>query len=240
MSGLRYRWIVFDADGTLFDFDRAQRAALAEAFLAFGGELTEELERSYREIGAELWAELEAGRMTSDRLRLARFERLFAAAGLDHDPASFSDAYLDRIGRRTDLVPGAETLVRRLAADVGLLLATNGFADVQRRRFAASPLTDHFHSVVISDEVGAAKPHAAFFDRAFAEMGEPPRDEVLVVGDSLSADIAGGEGYGVDTCWFNPAGDASTGEARPTHEIRHLDELPAIVGLDGRPDPAIP
>lgn len=237
MSGRRYRWVVFDADGTLFDFDRAQRGALAEAFRAFGGELTEEIERSYREIGADLWGELEAGRMSGDRLRLARFERLFAEAGLDHDPRRFSDAYLDRLGRRTDLLPGAESVVRRLAGRVGLLLATNGFADVQRRRFAACPLTDHFHAVVISDEVGAAKPHAAFFDHAFAEMGGPPRDEVLVVGDSLSADVAGGAGYGVDTCWFNPAGDGATGEVRPTHEIRQLGELPAIVGVDGRPDP---
>lgn len=64
---------------------------------------------------------------------------------------------------------------------------------------------------------------------AFARMGKPAKSEVLMVGDSLTSDIRGGFDYGIDTCWYNPAGLPLQGAATPTYEIRRLDELLSIV-----------
>ena len=61
--------------------------------------------------------------------------------------------------------------------------------------------------LIISEEVGAAKPHPAFFDAAFARTGNPPKSDVLIIGDSLTSDMQGGVDYGIDTCWYNPAGE---------------------------------
>ena len=80
---------------------------------------------------------------------------------------------------------------------------------------------------VISEEVGVAKPDPAIFDVAFARMGQPAKSEVLIIGDSLSSDMQGGLNYGIDTCWYNPAG--KTASLPVTYEIRQLDELLSIL-----------
>ncbi|MBU0596271.1 HAD-IA family hydrolase, partial [Candidatus Bipolaricaulota bacterium] len=127
------------------------------------------------------------------------------------------------------LIEGAERLVSSLAGRARLALITNGFAAVQRSRFARSTLTPFFEAVVISEEVGAAKPDPAIFDEAFRQMGNPAKDEVLMIGDSLTADIRGGIDYGIDTCWFNPHGGETPTDLEVTYDIRALDELLAIV-----------
>jgi FMN phosphatase YigB (HAD superfamily) len=86
-----------------------------------------------------------------------------------------------------------------------------------------------FAEVIISEEVGAAKPDPAIFDATFERLGHPRRAEVLLVGDSLTSDIAGGRGYGLDTCWFNPTGTARPADATSTYEIRHLNELAGLL-----------
>ena len=136
---------------------------------------------------------------------------------------------MEALGRQTQLLPGAEAVVRDLSSRFRLLLATNGIAVVQRPRFAGSSIRRYFEDVVISDEIGVAKPQTGFLEEAFSRMGEPSKSEVLMIGDSLSSDIAGGVNFGVDTCWFNPDGFALDGSPKPTYEIADLTEIDAIV-----------
>jgi 2-haloacid dehalogenase len=228
---MRYSWILFDADGTLFDYDSAEAAALAETFDDFGHRLLPEHAEAYRQINGHMWAEFERGTMTQARLRTERFEALFESVGINEDPASFSETYLKLLSLRTELIDGAEEIVAGLAARARLMLITNGLADVQRPRFRASTIHHHFVDMVISEEVGAAKPDPRIFDAAFEIMGGPPRSQVLMVGDSLSSDIAGGNSYGVDTCWFNPS-RAGGGDVVPTYEIAALVELIRVATSD--------
>jgi len=225
----RYSWIVFDADGTLFDFEHAERTALERTLGSFGVGLSPELYAAYRAISIDLWSRFERGEIDSQRLRTARFERLIGDFRLDVNPSEVSVHYIHSLGSERRLLPEAERIVEHLATGFRLLLATNGIADVQRRRFDGSAIRRHFADVVISDEIGVAKPDPGYFDEAFARMGGPARSEVLMVGDSLSSDMAGGGAYGIDTCWFNP-GDLHNGSApRPTYVISRLTELLAIV-----------
>jgi HAD superfamily hydrolase (TIGR01549 family) len=106
-----------------------------------------------------------------------------------------------------------------------MLLITNGLAEVQQPRFAGSSIRDCFSEIVISGEIGLAKPDRAIFDYALARIGDPPRDRVLMVGDNLGSDILGGVNAGLDTCWFNPGGAANGHGVEPTYEIRELPEI---------------
>ena len=118
----------------------------------------------------------------------------------------------------------------------GLAIITNGLSAVQRPRFAASSIGHLFDPVIISDELDVAKPDPAIFDAAFERMGGPAKEEVLLVGDSLSSDMRGGVDYGVDTCWYNPRGTPRPSGMSITHQIGELGELPPLLGMPGGPD----
>jgi 2-haloacid dehalogenase len=221
----RYAWILFDADGTLFDYDAAETAALTASLERIGQAFSEEISEIYREINGRMWVELERGTTTQARIRVERFEKLFESLGVEADPIAFAEDYLSHLAGQTALIDGAEATVTALAGVCRLMLITNGIAEVQRPRFAASSIRDHFAGLVISEEIGAAKPDSPIFEAAFAAMGRPSKSHVLIVGDSLSSDIKGGNDYGIDSCWFNPAGLPNREGVEPTFEIQRLDQL---------------
>jgi len=228
---VKYKWLLFDADGTLFDFDRVEERALLNTFAALGHECDARCAQIYRRIDRDIWIDFENGKISQEILRTKRFELLFQAMGIDCDPVEFSRKYLAELALGTDLIDGAEDLLRSLYGRVGLILITNGLADVQRPRFARSSVMQYFSDVVISEEVGVAKPDPKIFDVAFAKMGFPKRDDVMIVGDSLTSDMRGGNSYGIDTCWFNPGARPHEDGIKVTYEISVLrDLLPFLEG----------
>jgi 2-haloacid dehalogenase len=96
-------------------------------------------------------------------------------------------------------------------------------------RFAASSIRDCFAEIVISGEIGLAKPDPAIFEYAFERIDRPAKERVLMIGDNLGSDILGGANYGLDTCWFNPAGTPNGHGVEPTYEIRELREVLEII-----------
>jgi 2-haloacid dehalogenase len=226
----RYPWLLFDADDTLFDYRRAETDALESAFEAQGVAFGEGWLSVYQRVNAAAWRMLEEGTVTSARLRVMRFEQLFAELGLGLDPAAFSTVYLRQLSRQAQLMDGALAVLEALRATHRFAIITNGLSDVQRPRLASSPLAPMIEHLLISEELGVAKPDPAFFDIAIERLGRPSRAEVLIVGDSLSSDIAGGVASGIDTCWFNPHALPGRADVTPTYAIRALAELPAIAG----------
>lgn len=224
-----YTWLLFDADGTLFDYHRAESQALSGAFRAFGLPFDERIAALYQEINRQVWVDFEAGRISAEALRVARFERLFQATGAVTDPAEFSRRYLLNLGQSSDLLDGALDLIETLRPRFQLGLITNGLKDVQRARLAGSPLADVFDVLAISEELGVAKPDARFFELVLKQAEQPNRENVLVIGDSLSSDILGGLNAGIDTCWFNPAGLPPDPRIPATYTIRRLADLLSLV-----------
>ena len=228
---MRYRWLLFDADNTLFDYDKAETTALALTFREFGLPLGPNDTATYRAINAEIWLAFERGEIDQESLRTARFQRLFEAIGQEQDPNPFSGRYLHNLASASDLMEGAEVLIKSLREKVSLALITNGIAVVQRSRLARSPIADCFETIVISEEVGASKPSPEIFDVAFERMGGPDKPDVLIIGDSLTSDMRGGLDYGIDTCWYNPRGKPGDPNVPVRYEIRTLDQLRPTLGL---------
>ncbi len=222
---MNYTWLLFDADGTLFDYDAAESKALAAAFAEAGFPYSAHSVATYRAINDRAWAAFERGELTQPQLHLLRFQQTLAALGLQADAKTFADSYLTHLSRAADLIEGALDVVRHLAGKHALYLITNGIPRVQHGRLARSPLGPYFQGMVISGEVGSAKPHAPIFDAAFEGMGSPAKEEVLIIGDSLSSDIRGGVRYGIDTCWYNPGGRPAPQDLPITYTIQSLDEL---------------
>jgi 2-haloacid dehalogenase len=229
---MRYRWLLLDADGTLFDYDRAEATALAHTFEQAGHGFQPGYAQVYQQINERMWLAYERGEISQERLRISRFEQLLEAVQVDADPHAFNVRYLKHLAAAAHLIDGAEEVVRALYGRVGMVLITNGLAEVQRSRLARSMLHGYLDAVVISEEAGAAKPDRRIFDVAFAEMDHPRKEDVLIVGDSLTSDIQGGSAYGIDTCWFNPQGVPRTMDVDVRYEIERLGELLNIVQGD--------
>ena len=218
--------ILFDADGTLFDFQRAERHALTEAMASFDLAYDEAVHpEAYARINRDLWQQLEQRRVTADELKVERFRRFSASLGAVVEPEAFSREYLRRLAHTTFLIDGAEALLASLRARARLAMVTNGLAEVQHSRLARSSLAPAFEAVVVSEEVGVAKPDARIFEHALAQLRHDDRETVLMVGDSLEADIQGGVNAGIRTCWFNPSGAPNASAIQPTFEIAGLLEL---------------
>lgn len=233
-----YTHVLLDLDHTLLDTDTSLELAFAEAMSAVDADPTDRYP-IFDEINRALWLQVEAHVLSPDQVHRARFERLNDDLGLGADPVRMADAFAAGMGAHGDLYDGAREMLGALAADRTLAMITNGLGPIQRARIERLGIGEHFRAITISAEVGVAKPSTAIFDLTFEALGEPDRSGALMVGDSLTSDIAGGHAAGIDTCWFNPsgrsaagdnpAGAPSTGPDTPTHEISHLGELLTIV-----------
>jgi len=225
----KYQWLLFDADDTLFDYGRAEAGALQRTFDDLGLAFQPDYLPVYSQINRGVWRAFEQGQITAEALRTKRFELLFEALGLSADAQVFSQRYLPNLAFGSELIEGALEVVRALHGKYQLAVITNGLKDVQRPRLACSAIQPYIAHLIISEEVGAAKPAPAIFDAAFERMGHPRKDEVLLIGDSLSSDMRGGIAYGLDTCWFNPSGQPRDRALPVTFEIRRLAELLEIL-----------
>lgn len=228
-----YRALFFDADDTIFDYQKGEHEAFRSTAEAFGlRERLDEAHALYRTHNSAVWSALEEGEITQDELKVERFLRMLRDLGADENAAAeMSQHYIDRLSEQTHLLPGAEKLVRDAAAHYLLVLVTNGLTSVQRRRFKAAPVTRHFRKILISEEVGTAKPDPAIFSAAFEEFDITPPD-VLLIGDSSSSDMGAAHNAGMDFCWLNPGGSDVPGEYDPRYIISRLDELRPILGLE--------
>ncbi|HEX9951158.1 MAG TPA: HAD-IA family hydrolase [Rubricoccaceae bacterium] len=207
-------FVFFDLDDTLLDHGHAERAALADLRVTFGDHVGHHalahLHTSYRASNApELWADYGAGRISSDELKRLRSERFLAAVGAAGlDPLAFSSAYLDRYAHHWTWAPGAEAAFHAVADRVPVGILTNGFREQQRGKLARFPeIARRTTVVVVSEEVGVAKPHRGVFEHALAEASRAvgralAPSEVLMVGDSLASDIRGAVDAGWQAVWI--------------------------------------
>ncbi len=220
-----YPWLWFDADNTLFDYNRAEATALVKSFQLYDLHFDESYMDTYRRINQNLWQSLEKQEIKPEVLRVRRFEQFLEAIQMNGSAEQLAITYIEQLGLCFDLIDGAYEVLNKLRTNSKIAIITNGLTAVQRSRLELSPIKSFIGELIISEEIGAAKPHAAFFDTALERTGNPAKSDVLIIGDSLSSDMQGGVNYGIDTCWFNPLGAQRPADLKITYEIKHLREL---------------
>lgn len=225
-----YKFILFDADETLFDFKACEREALRSALELSGICASDAMLTTYNSINDSFWKALERGEIDRKTLSLRRFEVFCECFELLVDPCILAENYLLRLSQTTFLIDGAEELLSALYGKVKMYIITNGIERVQKGRFALSSISRLFDGIFISEALGANKPEIAFFERVAESIDGFSKKDALVVGDSLSSDILGGNRFGIDTCLFLQNGDVSS-EILPTYTVKRLsDVLPIALG----------
>lgn len=225
---VRYPVLFLDFDHTIFDSDESERLAFADAMVAARVPDPALHFPTYQQINRRLWAAVERGELDTDAVGVRRFEELIEAIGTDADPVLVAEVYTAGMAAHGTLYPGAIETLHQLSDVVRMALVTNAISVIQRTRIERVGIASFFETIVISSEVGVAKPDPGIFDLAFEWMGHPSTRSVLMVGDSLSSDITGGSSYGIDTCWVNPNGLEPSGPV-PSHVIGSIADLPAVV-----------
>ena len=226
----KYDIILMDADDTVFDFGKAEINALHRLFTMYNIPWTEDNVHRYQQINDEMWREFEKGDITKSFLLDNRFARFFEAIGFSGDGVKANSNYLDGLAEGNILLPGALDLCRKIKQlGAKLYLATNGVTRVQKKRLATSELADLCDGIFVSEEAGSQKPQKEYFDFVFDRLGNPPKEKVLMVGDSLSSDIKGAVAYGIPCCWLNRKGQ--TTDLPVTYMVTSVpDILSAIEG----------
>lgn len=221
--------VLLDLDDTVLDFQRAEADAIRQLLCESGLPSDDGSVRLYSRINAEEWRRLESGEITRREVLVGRFRRLFEALGVTGDAEAAKERYEHLLSRGAYLMPGAEELLAALSPHYDLYLASNGTKAVQTERLRRAGILPYVKEVFLSECIGAEKPSPLFFDAVFAQVGEERRRGAVMVGDSLTSDIRGGNLAGIPTVWFNPRGNPAPEDPRPTREIRTLSELPAAL-----------
>ncbi|MDY5611560.1 YjjG family noncanonical pyrimidine nucleotidase [Dysosmobacter sp.] len=221
--------IFFDLDDTLLDFSRAEAEALSRALRTFGIDPASAVLERYHVINREQWELLEEGVLTRPQVLTRRFDLLFEELGVHRSSREVCDCYESFLAEGHWFIPGAQTLLAKLAPRYDLYLASNGAAAVQRSRLKSAGIGPCFKHIFISEELGADKPSPDFFAAAFAAIPGFDPASAIMVGDSLTSDIRGGRDAGIRTCWFNPHDKPARPDITPDHTIRTLEELPDLL-----------
>ncbi len=224
---MQYTTLLFDLDHTLFDSDVAEAKAFDDTLRSVGAVRPGDYFDTFALVNIGLWEKVENGELSPNEVRYLRFEQLIDATDLKADAIEMGDRYVWGMGNNGDLYPGAREVIDALSGSVTLALITNGIGEVQRTRIERLAIDHYFAAIVISGEVGRAKPGTEIFDMVFEQLGGPDKESALIIGDNLGSDILGGINYGIDTCWFNPHGRDSNGMTI-THEIA---DLPALLEI---------
>ena len=222
-------FLFLDLDDTILDFHKAERVALSKTIRAFGVEPTEEVLNRYHLINKWHWEQLELGKLTRAEVLTGRFRALFQELGLDVDPDKMQACYEKNLSVGHWFLPGAEETVEYLSKRYKLYLASNGTAVVQKGRMTSANLYRFFQKSFVSEEIGHNKPSLAYFEAAFAQIPGFDKSKALMVGDSLSSDIKGGNNAGIRTCWVNPNHAPRNPEIPADYEIESLAQLPALL-----------
>lgn len=222
---MKYQWILFDADETLFSFN--SYLGLKAMLSRYRIEFTEQDYEAFQAVNKPLWVAYQNNEITAEDIQIRRFAKLSAQIGVT--ALQLNQELMAEMALVSKPLDGVIEMLNALYGKVKMGIITNGFTDLQQKRLENTSTSHFFEIVVISEQIGAAKPDRQVFDYAFALMDETDRTKVLMVGDTLASDILGGNNAGIDTCWLNPLNKKNETEIKPTFEINHIKQLIKIV-----------
>ena len=223
---MTYKFLLFDLDHTLLDFDTAEDVALTQLLKEEGVEDIQAYKDYYVPMNKLLWKDLELKKIRKQKLVNTRFSKLFAHFGIEKDGVYLAERYQFYLAQQGQVFSGAMELLDSLI-DRGyeLYAATNGITTIQTGRMAQSGLAPYFNQVFISEQLQTQKPDALFYEKIGQQIAGFSKEKTLMIGDSLTADIQGGNNAGIDTIWYNPHHLENHTQAQPTYEVDSYQAL---------------
>ena len=195
--------VFMDVDNTLLDFNECSKEAIERAFSDWGLAYHEGVFPVFQQINDELWLQIERQTLTRQQLYQQRWQMIFHQLGIQENGAEFEHSYVNYLRESHRPVAGAPEILEYLASKYLVCAASNSTYSQQYNRLEKANMLRFIQHIFTSEEIGFPKPSREFFDACFSQLGSPAKQSVIIIGDSLTADIQGGTEYGIKTCWFN-------------------------------------
>lgn len=219
--------ILWDIDATLLDFLKGESKAVKKTFLHFGlGECPDSKVSEYSTINQSYWNRLETGELTKEQVLVGRFEEFLGINGYDDiDAKEFCEFFEVSLCDFVEFTDNAENVIKTLSKTYKQYAVTNGAKAVQKKKLAVSGIDRILDGVFISENVGYPKPSKDYFNIVLKNIPSVNNDEILIVGDSLTSDIKGGNNMGFKTCWFNPHHSPLKDGYKVDYQIDNIDDV---------------
>ncbi len=229
--------LIFDADHTLLEFDDDEKRAFALAFADFGVTLSPEDCSACRDYSYACWAELGLNDVHKREIQQSYHDlyrgyvpvlcaELCRRYGVERHERGVTEKFLEYLSLPSHLIGGAKDTLSRLRGRYRICIATNGLKDMQTSRL--TELLPYTERLFISEEFSCIKPQREFFERMTRELGVSPQD-CLMIGDSLSSDVAGAVAVGMKSCWFNRFALPNEKPFSPDYEISAIEQVEELL-----------
>ena len=231
----KFDTILWDVDQTLLDFKKSEDYAVRFCFRKYGKEAADETVALYSAINERFWKRIEKGEINKKEALVDRFRSLFEQIGEeDIDAGAFQKEYAKALGSVYYYQDDSYELVKRLKEEgkYRQYLVTNGVTLTQKNKLHLSGFDKLVDGIFISEEIGMPKPSKEYFEKCFSMMLGFCKEKAVIVGDSLSSDMKGGNNAGIATCWYNPSGLQNHLEVKVDYEIKNLNEIWEILEKD--------
>ena len=198
------KYAFFDVDNTLIDFQESAKLAMPRLFEKMGYPYSEDVPKIYHKIGDPLWEAVERKEITGKYLRSIRWGLICKELGFECNSEEMEAEYAEQLSNYAVLIDGADDLLKYLKEKgYTVVVASKSYKDQQIRRTRLCGIAQYIDAYFTSMDIGFEKPRIEFFNACFEGLGHPPKDEVIMIGDSLNADVAGGKEAGIKTIWFD-------------------------------------
>lgn len=226
--------VIFDLDGTLYDYDTLDKEAFGrvqDLVLEQLGVSEEQSEEAFRR--ARQATKKNLGETATSHSRMLYFQKTLEY--LDIRPLYLAlemyEAYWGVFLEKMTLYPGVEKLLNALHEKyIRVAICTDLLAHIQHRKLKALKLTDDVDCLVTSEEAGAEKPSAKIFEMCLEKLRLDP-NEVCFVGDNFEKDVKGAAAAGIRAIWFNPEKAAPPAESGDVdfETVANHEELYALL-----------
>ncbi|WP_119317737.1 YjjG family noncanonical pyrimidine nucleotidase [Companilactobacillus formosensis] len=225
---MNYKYILIDLDDTILDTKANTRNALKEMANYVDFPFNDEQIQYWYQMNDHLWKQLEEKKISRQELIDSRFPNLFSHYHKKIDTTNINQRYFDVLNQQHELMPGAKTALQELNKTYRLFAASNGTSDKQYSQTAGAKIDQYFEKIFLSENIGFDKPDKKFFESIENELQAKPED-FLMIGDSLSSDIAGANYSNIDSLWYNKNQVANTTDFKPTYEVTKLADIDTTI-----------
>ena len=199
--------VLLDIDNTLLDFNASAGETIKDAFNKMGLCYSDSVLETFLRENDALWLKIERKEITRSDLHRVRWNIIFAKLGINADGSEMERLFLSGLENHAVPIDGAIDIVRYLSEKYKLYTASNAPYYQQVKRLTKAGIMPYIERILNFESQGINKPQQRFFEECLNAMRPATKDETVIIGDSLSADMRGGKGVGISTVWFDRKGE---------------------------------